>query len=352
MGKIPGLAAVSNFFCAPTFVHRSPEELTSRAEKLILESSSTKSDASTLKGHDLDSASSMVGMDCKIKNLYGDVGSWSEKYPRSFRNASENDQTARFALIVRNRRSSDSRRKVEIESIVVQSPLLKRALNHILDGYPGVTTDLDRLEFSAPFQPFVHRWQRFEEATVNEKDLGTKQHLALLWDVLGTELRSQLQKIKDYRRLGVCDYDTLWTLFEPNCLVLTCRNGSERIYHCVKSSRLDQGYSLEAQYVDWDGERFGIATQNIMIKPFTGTRPLASLPASPLDRNPEKSRIKERILSRAKNFWTLQGYHYKSYAGIAMEATGITSARFNVDSRVIIDTAGKSRSCLYDQAFH
>ena len=204
MGKLAGLTAVKDFFCVPKVARRSPEELTSRAEKLILESRSVKSNDSTLNGHDHDSGSSTIGMDCNVKNLYKDnrIGSWTEKVPRLVKDPPENDQTSRFALIVRKRQSQDTRKKLEIDSIIVQSPLLKKALGTVFDGYPGITTDLDRLEFTEPFQPFVHRFQRFEQATVNEKDIESKQHLALLWDVLETELRSVLQKIKDFRRHG------------------------------------------------------------------------------------------------------------------------------------------------------
>ena len=156
MVKIP--AAVSNIFCAPKIVRRSPAELTSRAEKAILDSRSEKSDDTSLKGHNHDAAISTVGMDCNVKNLYAQKsGAWSDKYPRLAKDPPENEHTSRYALIVRSHNSKDTRKKLELHSIVVQSPLLKHALGTIFKGYPGITTDVDRLEFKEPFEPFVHR---------------------------------------------------------------------------------------------------------------------------------------------------------------------------------------------------
>ena len=83
-----------------------------------------------------------VGMECDIKNLYqkeDDRGrfTWTDKYPDNIDDPAENEITARYAVLVRNKKSFDSRKKLEIDSIVVQSPLLKNALSKILKDYPG-----------------------------------------------------------------------------------------------------------------------------------------------------------------------------------------------------------------------
>lgn len=100
----------------------------------------------------------------EAKNIYkgatDDDGNWTwvDKYPDDAEEAAENEETATFAVVVRNQKSNDSRKKLEAHSIVVQSPLIRAALTEIMDGYPGVACELSRLEFEAPFKPFVHRW--------------------------------------------------------------------------------------------------------------------------------------------------------------------------------------------------
>jgi hypothetical protein len=83
-----------------------------------------------------------VGMECDIKNLYQKEDergrtTWTDKYPDNLDEAAENELTAKFAILVRNKKSFDSRKKLEIDSIVIQSPLLKTVLSTILKDYPG-----------------------------------------------------------------------------------------------------------------------------------------------------------------------------------------------------------------------
>jgi hypothetical protein len=82
------------------------------------------------------------GMECDIKNLYQKEDergrtSWTDKYPDNLDEAAENERTAKYAILVRNKKSFDSRKKLEIDSIVVQSPLLKVVLSKVLKDYPG-----------------------------------------------------------------------------------------------------------------------------------------------------------------------------------------------------------------------
>ena len=94
-----------------------------------------------------------AGMITDVKNLYeGKPDSrgrtnWVDKYPDDIEEAAENAETAKFALLVRNKKCYDGRKTLQIDSIIVQSPLLKAVLGQVLKDYPGVTTTLDRLTF-------------------------------------------------------------------------------------------------------------------------------------------------------------------------------------------------------------
>jgi hypothetical protein len=105
-----------------------------------------------------------VGSVSEAKNIYkgasDDDGNWTwvDKYPDDAEEAAENEETATYAVVVRNQKSNDSRKKLEAHSIVVQSPLIRAALAEIMADYPGVACELTRLEFETPFKPFVHRW--------------------------------------------------------------------------------------------------------------------------------------------------------------------------------------------------
>lgn len=78
---------------------------------------------------------------------------------------------------------------MELESIIIQIPLLKQVLDKVMKDYPGVTTKLRRLGFQSPFGPFVHRWMQLLQAIDNEKDEDRKAHIVLLQKVLEPELK-------------------------------------------------------------------------------------------------------------------------------------------------------------------
>ena len=83
------------------------------------------------------------GMVPEPKNLYqskkDDDGkrSWVETLPDDLDAPAENDKTARYALLVRNVKCYDGVKKLSIHSIIIQSPLLRKALGSVVDNYPG-----------------------------------------------------------------------------------------------------------------------------------------------------------------------------------------------------------------------
>ena len=151
------------------------------------------------------------GMISDVKNLYqGDPdnrgqSTWVAKYPDDLEEAAENSETARYALLIRNKKCYDGRKKLEIDSIVIQSPLLKEALGSILKDYPGITTGLDRLTFKPPFQPLVHRWKNLVEALKNEQNPETKYTLTCF-------IRSWRRSLKTTLRQGTTSLHTTSSL--------------------------------------------------------------------------------------------------------------------------------------------
>jgi len=145
----------------------------------------------------------------QIRNLYKgplDMNghrAWTVSYPKDLEEPVENRDSAQYALVVRNEHCYDGRRKLKASSIMVQSSLIKTVLGEVLNGYPGITTNLDRLQFNAPFEPFVHRWEKLIEAREKETDTDTRNHINLLYDVLEEELRENIREKDDLIKNGV-----------------------------------------------------------------------------------------------------------------------------------------------------
>jgi ATPase family associated with various cellular activities (AAA) len=323
---------------------RSPSIMASEISQPPEES---QSNTSEVKGED---DKIQTGMLVETKSLYQKKDSdnkfqWVTEEPDDAVDAAESPETAKYAFLVRNKKSYDSRKKYEIDSIIVQSPLLKKALGIALEKYPGITTTLDRLVFKAPFACFVHRWQKFADLLTTTEDETARKHLQLLYDVLEAELKDAIHAKNDLVKNGVITFDHLWTIFEPGELVYSTDEDKERLYElqsttrCTDQKRGVDYLRIQARGIDWDGEKFGTAWAYLSDYEFEGTRPITSLTAFPFEFHPQKEQLSKALTARGKLFEKFAGYHYQAYQGVALGYGRCGLIKHNVDSRVIIDCA-------------
>ncbi|KAL0941416.1 AAA ATPase family protein [Colletotrichum truncatum] len=290
-----------------------------------------------------------VGSISSTKNIYqtpkDSDGNWTwvDEYPEDVHEAAENEETAQYAVLVRNMKSSDSRKKLEAHSIVVQSPWLRKALGDILEDYTGVACELERLEFEAPFHPFVHRWTEFckymKKTDLDEK---TTEHLKILYDILKYEIGDAIKAFEDYVLKGVITFDHLWMIFQPGAIVLSAYKGPLSAFELeeteYKATQCGKFLELSADCVDYGGKNFGRYGESIKIGEFIGTKKITSLNAYPWAFHPEKDAVRQALIRRGEIFEELAGHHYKQYNG-----TAITWDRENnevpiqVDGRIVVD---------------
>jgi hypothetical protein len=270
------------------------------------------------------------GMLSSVKNLYqgkkDDDGKrdWVEEMP-DLNPPVENASTAQHALLVRKVKSYDGRKMFNIDSIVIQSPLLRKALGTVLDGYPGVATDLDKLTFEPGFGPFVHRWSKLRDVLHEMSESPQKEHLQLFHDVLEEELRDAIATRDDFLKHGYIDFDSLWMLFEPGNLIYSSRYGQPCVAKLkagwYDEDRCGKYFALGCRNVDWDGETFGYASTTFQVRQFPGTVRISSLNSMPLQYCGNMETVKQNIIARGKAWEALAGYHYMFYQGYAVELT-------------------------------
>jgi hypothetical protein len=270
---------------------------------------------------------------------------WTRQYPDGLEDPPENADSEQYALLIRNKKCYNGRKKLEIDSLVIQSQRLKTVLGKVFEGYPGLMTDLDRVEFEPPFEPFVHRWEAFRKAHADEKDATTKKHLDLLFNVLDEELRDAIREKNDHVAHGVVQFKNIWTIFEPGTLIfnLNTEFNAERVYRLHEGSFatndcIGPHYRLNVDYVDFDGHRFGLGRASLAIPAFAGTQEIINLAAFPLNFHPDVDGVCERVIARGRIFEELKGYHFKHYDGIALEFGQWGKIRRTINSRVILDT--------------
>lgn len=189
----------------------------------VEETDSEDSDADETEGDDEEEEEEEksklpIGSVSEVKNIYRSSKdadgnfTWVRKYPEDVEEPAENAITDTYAVLVRNIKSPDGRKKLEAHSIVIQSPWLKKILgDDILLDYPGIACELERLTFEAPFKPFVHRWARLSDC-LDRKDLDQKtmEHLGILHDILKYEIGDSIKAYEDYLQKGVVTFKHLW----------------------------------------------------------------------------------------------------------------------------------------------
>ncbi|KAL1630041.1 hypothetical protein SLS54_000901 [Diplodia seriata] len=306
---------------------------------------------------------SKVGMSPGLKHLYSGKEDkrgrfiWENEPPKDIGKPVENAETAKWALLVRNVKVyNDPRKVLEMHSIVIQSPLLKKLLERVLKGYPGVTAGLKRLEFDGRFQPLIHRWPELKRAidkldpeSKSEDERTTKEHAKILLDVLNSEFKETIESSQDLISKGVMTYEHLWTLFQPGAIIY-CRNDgqetalklSDTRYGCDDHQR--PCFYVRCKYVDWNGTHFGTSSLNIKILGYTGTKPIHQLAAYPIEYHQDSEALRKRLLERGAKFEALAGSHYKGYHGLAWkEDSWGKRQKYNIKGRVVIDTYGWNR---------
>lgn len=318
----PGLEALANHL-GYTFVKK---DTSSSASSSIgdltvkLEKTETLPTEQEKQAHEAQSKPKVLpGSQNSFGSIYrkGHDDSWTSEEPADTAPA-EGEDTIAHAVVLRQQKSKDSRKGYEIHSIVVQSTALKTALAEILDGYPGVFCNLDRLVFKAPFAPFVHRWGTFlEYMKKDELDFTTKEHITLLHEILRKELADTIKAFEDYVTNGIVTFEHAWIVFQPGTVVMSQSGAGEQIALRMKSGSYkvsdDDGnfFSLKCQCVDWNGTFFGWAEEYLKLPEFEGIQPINELQVFPLAFHPTIENTKQALIERGKRFAALSGYHYR-----------------------------------------
>lgn len=269
---------------------------------------------------------------------------WSAEEPDHIPDAAENENTIGHAIVIRNSKSEDSRKKFKMHSIVVQSPHIKKALATVFEGYPGISCDLTRLTFDAPFEPFVHRWQQLLDYMNQEHDdpvMG--EHLRLLHSILTAELGETIKALDDYVKHGVVTYEHVWTIFVPGSVMVAPSHfgmplASEFSYGYYGKDTCGEYYGINSRCIDASGDGFGWSSQSLKMRKFAGVREIKSLNILPLAFCANEEALTQTLIQRGKKFEQLAGFHYRTYSDSAIEV--YEDQRGNEKERVV-NTSGR-----------
>ncbi|KAJ5741025.1 P-loop containing nucleoside triphosphate hydrolase protein, partial [Penicillium malachiteum] len=269
--------------------------------------------------------------------------SWSEDPPEDVYKVGENTISGKKALIVRKVKCYDGRRSFQMDSIIIQSQFLKDFLAKVMNGYPGLTFTLARVEFKRPFKPFIHRWDSLCHERDNIQDLTVNSHVDLLYKILKEELSDLISEISDLLKSAVMTHKLIWALFEPGKVIYSVIDDRQRGFLFLSGdfdpNPSKRDFLITARYIDSDGKSFGYQSLQLRIKPYEGTTAIMDLPVFPLAHHKNQAEISTDLILRGKLWQSHKGYHYKYYEGLAKGYSKELQRdiKFKIDSRVAID---------------
>ncbi|KAK8242946.1 P-loop containing nucleoside triphosphate hydrolase protein [Phyllosticta capitalensis] len=282
------------------------------------------------------------------KHLYrnGYYDDWFEHLPET-----RTCESAKFAIVVRRQKKSGDTDELEFElhSITVQSPLIKAQLDPVFAGYKGINTNVEKLDFKAPFHEFFYRWKEFLKAEPPKSDPIGRKHYKLLFDVINLEIVPHLEQIDDLLKNNVISYNYLWTLFEPGTEVYSRdSDGQDRLYLLDSSDYVEYRgtFEMSCRFIDTTGESFGYRTASLDIDKFQGLRPISELNVLPSSLKSGIAEIRARLTERGRKFEKLQGCHFKSYTGkyqLARVPLGGSRLQHISEGRMVIDCSSFER---------
>lgn len=205
---------------------------------------------------------------------------------------------------------------------------MKQLLQDVIVDYPYEPIDAqDVVQLDVPaYCLFFYRKELttigIERLKDDEVSLG---YLKLLLDWIDRTFEDAFKAHGRFQSSGPkpITYENLWAIFKPGTIVLNRVLGQHRAFKLTRFEYEDDkepSLALRAQYVDFDGKKFGTLKVWIRIRRYSGTMRCAELNVMPLDCHPSAAQIRAQLLERGRRFQELAGPHWIVSSGLP--ATG------------------------------
>ncbi|KAI1121089.1 P-loop containing nucleoside triphosphate hydrolase protein [Nemania abortiva] len=247
---------------------------------------------------------------------FSDIIPAQVKLREKAKSRAEKRGAASFAIIFYHTFSGP---KIDGYSIKIQNEWLRGSLSAIFKHYPDLQLGAPSLEIPAPFEAFIHRWDRLVAAENKEKNHEGKILLKLLREALSVELEDSFQALQNFQTTGYISFDNLPLAFTPGDIIVHSKNDVleagilEKAW--IQRSPFSGVFSLKVHVVDWDGNNQGLRQEQWFIDDFKGLQRISELEVFPLEAHEGRSRIQAQLLERGKIFTSICGSHMKTFTG-------------------------------------
>lgn len=252
----------------------------------------------------------------------------------------------KFALCI-TRTLDNSNKHVVRTTLHINSPSLKKLMKDVMT-YPGISflTSTITIELDGDVKHCLYHYRQefvdaLEKAQKDAPDGELARHLPLLLDFIQEQFKETIAEVVNFTPQGLTSYEHMWTLFRPGIKIYSRLRGQPRIFklnsYCYVWGQCPN-FRLDVEYIDYDGDDFGTRITQVCIPQYRGTVPVTAMNAYPLARHPNALDISKTLITRGKKWEEIQSQKqaFMEYKGVALDCR---LHRYNIDSRVMIDTA-------------
>ncbi len=245
--------------------------------------------------------------------------------------------------LVRNYDSDDEQ---EESSLHIHPLCLRQLLLDVVAHYPGSPIiNLNAVEIQAPYHSLFYYRKELEteglKRFADDEESLAHLHLLLNWIKTHFELDIAAYENCTAHKHKAIAYDRVWTLFPPGTIAYANILSQNRAFRVASSfydtSEVQPGLTIQADFIDFNGQRLGNRRIELSIGKYLGTRDLNESEVIPLDLLDDATDLREEFLARGRKFESYIGQHFLQYNGIAIKKTPNGYDRFTVIGRVMID---------------
>ncbi|KAH7127593.1 P-loop containing nucleoside triphosphate hydrolase protein [Dactylonectria macrodidyma] len=237
------------------------------------------------------------------------------------------------------------------QSITIQDSAMRDVLRVVLAKYQDLDLDLASWTFAPPFMPLVHRWEDLK-THFSALPAGPQKNAAIaLIAFLAPIVASSVLSLAQTKHTGKVSFENVWQIFPPSSVVKTKFYGIDTVCRVVKYKKRPadrcnpEGWVIDMEYVDWNGESSGWTTTSLTIWKFDGFKKVTGLPVFPISFSPDAAKIKDEMISRGRKWAGLRGYHFKTADGTKILLETEERQQRPVFGKVCVDAYAYYRSC-------
>lgn len=172
----------------------------------------------------------------------------------------------------------------------------------------------------------------------------TRAHCKVMIRYLDEDYKEVKKSLKGLLKSGEITFDLLWALFKPNSIAFTPTYSNTEDPRCFKvdyASKLSsfmrgEWYSIEGQYLEYDGKSFGLGEFEADVDSFKGPKKITSLACYPLMYHKDVKGVTSQLIERGKRFVAMEGMSYKAMKGMSYVKKKRGVAKVNINGKLSI----------------